>query len=95
MLNIEYQGQYKRDLKVVKNRGYKIAELEYVISLLANGQILPSNYHDHDLNDSKRYKGVRECHIRPNWLLIYYRDNITLRLIRTGTHSDLFDFCLL
>ncbi|MCM1195018.1 MAG: type II toxin-antitoxin system YafQ family toxin [Corallococcus sp.] len=92
MLRIKYQGQFKKDFKLAIKRGCNIAELQKVIALLANEQPLPEKYLDHTLTNSKEYKDVRECHIQPNWLLIYKIDNdsLILKLIRTGSHSDLF-----
>lgn len=92
MLKIAYQGQFKKDFKLAVKRGCNIAELQNVISLLANEQTLPEKYCDHALTNSREYKDVRECHIQPNWLLIYkiYKDSLILKLIRTGSHSDLF-----
>lgn len=92
MLKIEYQGQFKKDFKLAVKRGCDIAEFQKVISLLANEQPLPEKYRDHALINSREYKGVRECHIQPDWLLIYkiYNDSLILKLIRTGSHSDLF-----
>ena len=67
--------------------------MEHVIELLACGKELDSKYNDHILNDSKYYKSCRECHIEPNWLLIYkvVDDELILYLVDTGSHSDLFD----
>lgn len=92
MLKIEYQGQFKKDFKLAVKRGCDIAEFQKVISLLANEQPLPEKYRDHALVNSREYKGVRECHIQPDWLLIYkiYNYSLILKLIRTGSHSDLF-----
>lgn len=92
MLKIEYQGQFKKDFKLAVKRGCNIAEFQKVISFLVNEQPLPEKYRDHALTNAKEYKGVRECHIQPDWLLIYkiYNDSLILKLIRTGTHSDLF-----
>lgn len=92
MLKIEYQGQFKKDFKLAVKRGCNIAELQKVISFLVNEQPLPEKYRDHALTNSREYKDVRECHIQPDWLLIYkiYNDRLILKLIRTGTHSDLF-----
>lgn len=92
MLKIEYQGQFKKDFKLAVKRGCDISEFEKVVSMLANQQKLPDKYRDHALTDSKDYSGVRECHIEPDWLLIYkiYSDRLILKLIRTGSHSDLF-----
>ncbi len=92
MLKIEYQGQFKKDFKLAVKRGCDIAEFQKVISFLINEQPLPEKYRDHALTNSKEYKDVRECHIQPDWLLIYkiYNDSLILKLIRTGSHSDLF-----
>ncbi len=92
MLKITYQGQFKKDFKLAMKRGCNITELQKVITLLANEQPLPEKYHDHALINSKEYKDVRECHIQPDWVLIYkvYQNTLILQLIRTGTHSDLF-----
>ena len=92
MLKIEYQGQFKKDYKQAIKRGCNVRKLEEVISMLAEEKVLPPQYKDHKLNDSKEYKGMRECHIEPDWILIYkiYKDTLILQLIRTGSHSDLF-----
>lgn len=92
MLKIEFTGQFKRDYKLAVKRGCDPEELTTVISMLANEQALPEKYRDHILENSRNYKGMRECHIKPDWLLIYkiYDDRLVLELIRTGTHSDLF-----
>ena len=91
-LKIEYYGQFKKDFKLAVKRGCDIEELKKVISVLANGETLPEKYRDHALTDSQQYKGVRECHIKPDWLLIYKicEEVLILTLIRTGSHSDLF-----
>lgn len=92
MLKIEFQVQFKKDYKLAVKRGCDIAELQKVITILASEQPLPEKYRDHLLTDSKDYKGVRECHIQPDWLLIYKieKELLILKLIRTGSHSDLF-----
>lgn len=87
---IEVTHQYLKDLKLARKRNLDESKLNDVISKLAAGEELPAKNRDHSLiND---YKGCRECHISPDWLLIYRRD-LTLQilsLIRTGSHSDLF-----
>ena len=82
--------QFKKDLITVQKRGLKIELLTEVLNLLANGDKLPEKYKDHALTGN--YAHCRECHIQPDWLLIYeYADNdLILYLTRTGTHSDLF-----
>ena len=71
-------------------RGLDPAQLSEVIKLLARGERLPEKYSDHALRGE--YQGCRECHIQPDWLLVYEQDDkdLYLYLIRTGTHSDLF-----
>ena len=90
MLTIKYQTAFKRDYKRIKKRGYDLRLLEDVIALLAQEQELPPAYRDHALTGD--YSGCRECHIAPDWLLVYevLRDELLLYLTRTGTHSDLF-----
>ncbi len=92
MLRIEYQGQFKKDYKLALRRGLKPERLEEVVSMLANEIPLPAKYKDHALINSRRYKDMRECHIQPDWLLIYQVINeaLVLKLIRTGSHNDLF-----
>lgn len=92
MLKVEFTGQFKRDYKLAIKRGCDPNQLQGVVSLLINEQPLPEKYRDHALTNSRDYKGMRECHIEPDWLLVYkiYQDMLVLRLIRTGTHSDLF-----
>ena len=67
-------------------------KLEEVISLLCSETPLPEKYRDHALVNSRDYKGMRECHIQPDWLLVYkvVQETLILKLIRTGSHSDLF-----
>ena len=90
MLTIKYQNAFKKDFKTVKKRGYPIAKLEKVISLLANQESLPPAYKDHALIGN--FVGCRECHIMPDWLLVYEvnDEDLILYLLRTGSHSDLF-----
>ncbi len=83
-------GVFKRDLKLAVKRKYDISKLEEVVELLLAGESLPEKYLDHKLTGN--WAGHRECHIEPDWLLVYYLENdlLTLTLTRTGTHSDLF-----
>ncbi len=92
MLKLEFQGQFKKDYKLAVKRGCNVKLLQEVITMLAEEIPLPAKYKDHALQDCKEYKGMRECHIQPDWLLVYkiYKDTLILQLIRTGTHSDLF-----
>ncbi|MDE7267564.1 MAG: type II toxin-antitoxin system YafQ family toxin [Lachnospiraceae bacterium] len=90
MLKIKYHTSFKKDYKKVVKRGYNIKLMEDIIRKLANSEPLPEKHQDHNL--SGNYSGCRECHITPDWLLIYEIDNgeLILYLTRTGTHSDLF-----
>lgn len=92
MLKPEFTGQFRKDYKLAVKRGCNPGELERVITFLCNEEPLPAVYRDHALVNSRNYKGVRECHIQPDWLLIYKieKDRLILKLIRTGSHSDLF-----
>ena len=82
--------RFQRDVKLANKRGYKMSLLTDTVKLLASGQPLPPNYKDHPLSGD--YIGCRECHITPDWLLIYEinGNELILYLTRTGTHSDLF-----
>ena len=88
--HIKRSSRFKKDFKAAKKRGYDIKLLEEVVKILAKGEPLPEQYLDHPLKGN--YKGCRECHITPDWLLIYeiFDDTLILYLTRTGTHSDLF-----
>lgn len=90
MLTIKYHTMFKKDFKRIKKRGYDISRLEKIVELLANEVPLPEQFKDHNL--SRNYNGFRECHIAPDWLLIYQVNNneLVLVLSRTGSHSDLF-----
>ena len=83
-------GSFKRDLKTAIKRGYNIELLNIVVDALAAGEPLPEKYNDHSL--AGKFNGCRECHITPDWLLIYEvsDSDVILYLTRTGTHSDLF-----
>ena len=87
---VTFGKQMRKDLKLALKRGFEISKLDNVIDILCRIQSLPEKYKDHSL--SGNYIGYRECHITPDWLLIYriQNDTLTLVLFRTGTHSDLF-----
>ncbi|MBR4683462.1 MAG: type II toxin-antitoxin system YafQ family toxin [Spirochaetia bacterium] len=89
MLNIVRSNRFIKDLRLAIKRGYKIELLEEVVNKLANQEELPEKFHDHPLLGE--FKDFRECHIQPDWLLIYSVDDeeLELYLFRTGTHSDL------
>lgn len=82
--------QFKKDFKLAMKRSMKIELLEEVIAMLAMGETLPDKHKDHALTGN--WVGHRECHIFPDWLLIYRIEDevLVLTLARTGTHSDLF-----
>lgn len=90
MLTIKYHTMFKKDFKRIKKRGYDISRLEKIVESLANEVPLPEQFKDHNL--SGNYNGFRECHVAPDWLLIYQVNNneLVLVLSRTGSHSDLF-----
>ena len=83
--------QFDRDMKRIEKRGYDIRKLQEVIGLLASGEPLPQKYKGHVLSGDKL--GIRDCHITPNWLLLYIINGIDLILLlqRTGTHSCVFE----
>jgi mRNA interferase YafQ len=90
MYRIEFTRQYLKDLKLARKRNFDENKLNQIIQLLFSGSELPEKHKNHFLKGN--YKGLYECHISPDWLLIYSK-NETIRLItliRTGTHSDLF-----
>lgn len=84
-------GKFKKSLKLAKKRGLNISLLEDIVEKLLHKMPLEAKYKDHALLG--KYKGYRECHIQPDWLLIYLieDDILTLTLVDTGTHADLFD----
>ena len=86
---INYSSRFKKSYKLCKRRGLNIANFETVVSLLAETGTLPAKYRPHIL--SGKYAGIWECHIEPNWLLWKQNDTeLTLLLLDTGTHSDVF-----
>lgn len=90
MLEVVLSNQFKKDLRSAKKRGCRIEKLTAVIDLLAEQKPLPEKHRDHGLTGE--YRGFRECHIEPDWLLVYRVESnaLALFLFRTGTHSDLF-----
>lgn len=89
---VEFMSSFKKGHKKVKKQGKDMNKLYTVIELLANGKELDLKYRDHTLNDDKYYKNCRECHIEPDWLLIYKynKDKLILFMVETGSHSELF-----
>lgn len=92
MLKPKFTGQFKKDYKQALKRGCDSDKLWEVITMLANREPLPVSKRDHALTDSRTYKNMRECHVEPDWLLIYKIETeiMLLKLVRTGSHSDLF-----
>jgi mRNA interferase YafQ len=90
MYTVKPTTKFQKDVKLAVKRGYEIDLLTEVIKELAAGKELLPKYHDHAL--SGIYQGCRECHITPDWLLIYkiVKNELYLYFIRTGTHSDLY-----
>ena len=87
---IRFTNRFKKDIKLAKKQGKDLDKLFKIIERLAQGETLEAKYRDHSLIGD--YKGTRECHIEPDWLLIYeiFEDVLVLSLQRIGSHSDLF-----
>lgn len=87
---ISFTSQFNKDVKMLKRQKKDLNELFSVITLLADGKTLDKKYSDHNLSGD--FDGYRECHIRPDWLLIYQRSkkDLLLVMVRSGSHSDLF-----
>lgn len=88
MLDVRYSTKFKKDFKSCVKRGYNIQKLQNIIDSLRIPERLPYNNRDHSL--SGNLVGYRECHIEPDWLLIYRQEENVLLLYRTGTHAELF-----
>lgn len=90
LYKVKHSTAFKRELKIARRRGYNMGTLNEVVDALADGKSLDPKHNDHALIGN--WKGYRECHITPDWLLIYKIDAgvLILTLQRTGTHSDLF-----
>ena len=90
MLDLATTTQFRKDLKRIRKRGYDLSKLDCILQKLRAEEPLPEQNRDHDLIGD--YKGFRECHIEPDWLLVYAvdKEKIILTASRIGTHSDLF-----
>ena len=88
--DLQFTSQFKKDLKLAKKQNKDLGKLFEVIDILANGETLDAKYKDHSLTGN--YRGTRECHVEPDWLLIYEirGDVLVLMLYRLGFHSELF-----
>jgi mRNA interferase YafQ len=89
MRSPSYSGQFKRDVKLAERRGKDMDKLKAVLKLLIDEVVLPALYLDRPLKGN--WRGCRDLHIEPDWLLIYSIDGDTVRFERTGRHADLFD----
>ena len=90
MYQVKFTATYKKSYKLMKKRGLDLSLLDEVVDLLRQGKRLNEKYRDHAL--SGNFAGFRECHIQPDWLLVYLIENdvLTLTLVDTGSHSDIF-----
>lgn len=90
MLSIAYTNQFKKDFKKIQKRGLDIKELQKLVELIVNEQPIPAKYKNHKLIGD--YKDIWDCHIKPDWLLLYQIDeeNKEVTFVRTGSHADLF-----
>ena len=90
MYAVKFTTAYKKSYKLMKKRGLDLSLLDNVVDMLRQGRQLEAKYRDHEL--SGKLKGFRECHIKSDWLLLYLIENdiLTLTLVDTGTHADIF-----
>ena len=88
---VKWSAEFKKSYKLAQKRGLDTKLLEGIVDKLRHGIPLEEKYHDHELKG--KYKGFRECHIQPDWLLMYLKEDdiLVLTLVDTGTHADLFD----
>jgi mRNA interferase YafQ len=91
MLDIEFTSKMKHDVKRIKKRGKDLLKLHAALQILASQELVPQGYKDHQLKGEMHE--YRECHIEPDWLLIYriFEEKLILSAFGTGTHADLFD----
>lgn len=89
MRTFSRSSQFKKDIKRMERRGKDLGKLKRVLDLLIEGDPLPPQYRDHPLRGE--FAGSRDCHIEPDWVLIYTLEQNHIRFERTGTHSDLFN----
>lgn len=89
---VDYTTKFKKEYNKMKRQGKDLNKLHEVINTLSSGEKLDVKYKDHELKDNKQYKNCRECHIEPDWLLVYriVDNELLLVLARTGSHSELF-----
>ena len=91
--NVQYTSRFKKDFKKVLKQGKDEQLFLNVLDFIANGKELPEKYRNHRLINDKVFKGCNECHIQPDWLLVYkiQNDDLVLLLFATGSHSELFN----
>lgn len=87
---VDFTAQFKKDIKLAQKQGKNIDKIFEVVDKLANDEVLDEKYRDHTL--SGKYAGYRECHVEPDWLLVYrkYQTELILMLVRCGSHAELF-----
>ena len=90
MYQVKFTNKFKKSYKLMKKRGYDMSLLESIIDTLRQGKKLDVKHRNHALTGD--FRGYHECHIKPDWLLVYLIENdiLTLTMIDTGSHSDLF-----
>jgi mRNA interferase YafQ len=81
-------GRYRKDVRLARKRGWDLEKLNAVLDLLLAGKPLPAKHEDHSLTGP--WRGYRDCHIEPDWLLIYRDNGVEIELVRTGSHADIF-----
>lgn len=89
MREFKYSARFKRDYKLCKKRGRDMQKMQYILSILALGETIPERYKDHPLKSN--WKGYRDIHIEPDWILIYKLEGAVILLAATGTHSDILE----
>lgn len=89
---VDFTNNFKKQYKKIKKQGKDLNKLHKIINIIANNEKLPLNYKNHKLEDDKYYQDCLECHIEPDWLLIYKikENELILLLMATGSHSELF-----
>lgn len=85
---IQFSSKFRKDYELVKRRGYNMSKLSDVMKMISDGTPLPAKYREHHLKGN--FKDCLECHIEPDWLLIYRVEKHLISFERSGTHSDLF-----
>ncbi len=93
MLKIKKTKRYEKDVKRIGKQRLPMDEMRKVVTILQHGRKLPMKYRDHKLENNGIFKDVRECHIRPDWVLVYsiYKEDLILLLLRTRSHSEVLE----